>query len=591
MATTNEKQKVTKPNSYVTTTSEEARMEQSEQLRYFLATAPTSLTGESSIKRHPAGDAGHIACVLWHNLFHITSRDIYRALHFRFETLGRMVVNEEQLESEVFAALGHLRIGPDAILEESGSEFLQFLHENGCVLSTRKQKVYFWFSVPHDQIFVDILGRELQREQRGEQTLTVAMAEPALSISAEGPDGASLRDLRSSLLGDEAMMSATQTNDVAPLDNYNDTRGDEGDGAQEEGDQALKMLESPLEELAEVTPPAVASDLGSRVWARWDKMASIEHPKLPFFHHPHSHQPHSQPHQRAWSLDPTQSWDDDGCSMVDAMQMHESTPPPSQPQQHAQSTPPSTLSTPHLFLARNGGRRRAHTVSEPPSTAEENSAASSKLATRTPTKTRPYSRPTSSEPDESRPFVCPFPGCQRPFKRLQHWKRHIRSSHSNIRPYECTLCGKSFTRSDSLTVHKRTHLRQMERQQQQLQQQQWRLQQQAQHSVVGFHPLQTLRRRSMSLGANFEQYRPNVPVGAVAPMAPPMPPMENHGGEFAQDLMGARSMLAMPPPANYFTMPQYPMPYSLPGSIAGTPSNEEGQWLENTAAITSYSNM
>ena len=51
---------------------------------------------------------------------------------------------------------------------------------------------------------------------------------------------------------------------------------------------------------------------------------------------------------------------------------------------------------------------------------------------------------------------CPIPMCGRLFKRLEHLKRHVRT-HTQERPYICTLCNKAFSRSDNLAQHRRTH--------------------------------------------------------------------------------------------------------------------------------------
>ncbi|ODQ57848.1 hypothetical protein WICANDRAFT_34630, partial [Wickerhamomyces anomalus NRRL Y-366-8] len=51
--------------------------------------------------------------------------------------------------------------------------------------------------------------------------------------------------------------------------------------------------------------------------------------------------------------------------------------------------------------------------------------------------------------------LCNFPGCAKSFKRKDYLQRHS-STHSNIRPFNCTICKCSFTRKDLLDKHTRS---------------------------------------------------------------------------------------------------------------------------------------
>ncbi|ODV93672.1 hypothetical protein PACTADRAFT_82182 [Pachysolen tannophilus NRRL Y-2460] len=51
--------------------------------------------------------------------------------------------------------------------------------------------------------------------------------------------------------------------------------------------------------------------------------------------------------------------------------------------------------------------------------------------------------------------------CTGSFRRLEHLKRHVRSCHTDIRPYGCHLCEKKFARSDNLSQHIKVHERAM----------------------------------------------------------------------------------------------------------------------------------
>ncbi|KAK6459419.1 uncharacterized protein RJT20DRAFT_132553 [Scheffersomyces xylosifermentans] len=63
----------------------------------------------------------------------------------------------------------------------------------------------------------------------------------------------------------------------------------------------------------------------------------------------------------------------------------------------------------------------------------------------------------SITPNSNGAFSCSE--CDKQFKRSEHLKRHIRSVHSNIRPFHCKYCEKKFSRSDNLAQHLKTHYR------------------------------------------------------------------------------------------------------------------------------------
>jgi transcription factor STE12 len=59
---------------------------------------------------------------------------------------------------------------------------LDFLYKNNCIRTQKKQKVFYWYSVPHDRLFLDALERDLKREKMNQEATTMAVAEPALSF-------------------------------------------------------------------------------------------------------------------------------------------------------------------------------------------------------------------------------------------------------------------------------------------------------------------------------------------------------------------------------------------------------------------------
>jgi len=116
------------------------------------------------------------------NLFHVTGTDIVRSLTYRFYAFGRPVTNTKKFEEGIFSDLRNLKPGTDATLEEPKSEFLDLLYKNNCIRTQKKQKVFYWFSVPHDRLFLDALERDLKREKMGQEPTTRATSEPALSF-------------------------------------------------------------------------------------------------------------------------------------------------------------------------------------------------------------------------------------------------------------------------------------------------------------------------------------------------------------------------------------------------------------------------
>ncbi|KKY21084.1 putative transcription factor stea [Phaeomoniella chlamydospora] len=157
-------------------------LQQVDNLKYFLISAPVDWTPDQFIRRFLLPTGEYVSCVLWNNLFHISGTDIVRCLAFRFQAFGRPVKNSKKFEEGIFSDLRNLKSGTDASLEEPKSPFLDFLYKNNCIRTQKKQKVFYWYSVPHDRLFLDALERDLKREKMGQEATTMAVAEPALSF-------------------------------------------------------------------------------------------------------------------------------------------------------------------------------------------------------------------------------------------------------------------------------------------------------------------------------------------------------------------------------------------------------------------------
>jgi transcription factor STE12 len=157
-------------------------LQQVDNLKYFLISAPVDWSPDSLIRRFLLPTGEYVSCVLWNNLFHVSGTDIVRCLSFRFQAFGRPVKNPKKFEEGIFSDLRNLKSGTDASLEEPKSPFLDFLYKNNCIRTQKKQKVFYWYSVPHDRLFLDALERDLKREKMGQEATTKAVAEPALSF-------------------------------------------------------------------------------------------------------------------------------------------------------------------------------------------------------------------------------------------------------------------------------------------------------------------------------------------------------------------------------------------------------------------------
>ncbi|KAG0166726.1 homeodomain transcription factor ste12 [Apophysomyces sp. BC1034] len=162
-----------------------ARIAMIDDLKFFLATAANSWDHNQSARRFPLPSGENISCVLWNNSFFITGTDIVRTLTFRFHSFGRPVSNPKKFEEGIFSDLRNLKPGTDARLEEPKSELLDMLYKNNCIRTQKKQKVFYWYSVPHDRLFLDALERDLKREKMGMEPTSVAVAEPATSFSLD----------------------------------------------------------------------------------------------------------------------------------------------------------------------------------------------------------------------------------------------------------------------------------------------------------------------------------------------------------------------------------------------------------------------
>lgn len=134
------------------------------ELFHFLANSPKDFREGERIRKYQLKNGDYIHCILWNMHFYITGTDIVKILVWRFQNAGRHIASHKKFEEGVFSDLRNLKPGIDATLESPRSDFLEFLYKNGCIRTQKKQKVFFWYSVPHDALFCDALERDLRRE-------------------------------------------------------------------------------------------------------------------------------------------------------------------------------------------------------------------------------------------------------------------------------------------------------------------------------------------------------------------------------------------------------------------------------------------
>lgn len=154
-----------------------------EDLNFFLATAPANWQKNQVIRRYYLkNDEGFISCIFWNNLYFITGTDIVRCIAYKFHHFGREIIDRKKFEEGIFSDLRNLKNGTDAILEPPKSEFLNFLYKNNCLRTQKKQKVFFWFNVPHEKLMKDALERDTKKERAHQMPTTKASKEPSLSF-------------------------------------------------------------------------------------------------------------------------------------------------------------------------------------------------------------------------------------------------------------------------------------------------------------------------------------------------------------------------------------------------------------------------
>ncbi|KAG5352508.1 hypothetical protein C0989_001993 [Termitomyces sp. Mn162] len=501
--------------------SEQERLAQLDKLKFFLATAPsswdtagdgdqpnnaTSLNGQSlpnsypslpssnGLGMHHGGPDGqsqshpplnrfllpsgeHVSCVLWNGLYHITGTDIVRALVFRFEAFGRPVRNMKKFEEGVFSDLRNLKPGVDACLEEPKSQFLDLLFKFQCIRTQKKQKVFYWFSVPHDRLFLDALERDLKREKMGQEPTTVIVGEPAMSFTYDPKKSLyeqfskaqGVRDGEGEL--ETALRIFEESSRMNPSVPGEEQRNGDVSTA-EESDTSVSDADEMMADVERRNPPALqtiglgSSWLGGASTYKVRRKGAHKDEKrgrniLGDAHRKYENLSHSRERDNAFLGDQSVSAADMFYLQADgelpAADGHRKpnvgpyySAPAGQPQ--LQGTRLSTTGTGHQ-RTRSQDRYHRHTV---PLVAPPATTASTLTTGYTPSLAQQQDAHDGASMTKTKAFACPLFSCGRMFKRMEHLKRHLRT-HTMERPYACPQCNKKFSRSDNLNQHLRTH--------------------------------------------------------------------------------------------------------------------------------------
>lgn len=511
------------------TQQEQDNLAHLDRLKFFLATAPSrwsdaevsALDQEQSGTSFPIGhpqsnhpalnrfllpNHEYVSCVLWGGLYHITGTDIVRALVFRFEAFGRPVRNMKKFEEGVFSDLRNLKPGVDACLEEPKSPFLDLLFKYQCIRTQKKQKVFYWFSVPHDRLFLDALERDLKREKMGAEPTTVVVGEPAASFTYDHTR--SLYDQFSKAQGgvegegelEAAVRRADALKSGSPAEGQGDPEADGTDPAADSTDeQASRNGATAGSALRGPNNPffsAFSLFEGSPSYKQRRKKTTKSTRKTPL-----RDDQSTRPTDVTVGYGPSDS-DMSAADMFFAQARGEMSPAnPIEKEQErrikiAQETvakveamnasiPPLTQASyppqAHAAVSRSaavdedgiigvGGssedrprveRGYSHPMLPTNSYADfQQSSGATRSATLPTESCVPATDAVNGLHPSGMPktFVCPLFSCGRLFKRMEHLKRHLRT-HTMERPFQCNRCQKRFSRSDNLAQHTRIHLR------------------------------------------------------------------------------------------------------------------------------------
>ncbi|KAH8831129.1 STE like transcription factor-domain-containing protein [Flagelloscypha sp. PMI_526] len=419
-----------------------------------IAPGPATAVSHPALSRFLLPTQEYVSCVLWAGRYHVSGTDIVRALVFRFEAFGRPVVNHKKFEEGVFSDLRNLKPGVDASLEEPKSAFLDLLFKYQCVRTQKKQKVFFWFSVPHDRLFLDALERDLKREKAGMDPTTKTVGEPALSFTYD-----SKRSLYEQFIArkddnenpdtDPGMFRCPDFGSLSQCCAENPflTMLNLFEGASTYKQRRKKGAKSALlsairQDTENEQQQRGRTDLRGQHYTAYDSSVSRErdygsdfsdYDNPDYSASSNSSGPSTGDAPTAADMFIRQARGELGGNAGPGVGMGLGRFGDTFPYAHGES-----YGSPQRTRSYDGTHRAPYP--QPPFPLQPAQPAGASLPPAT----------------LGKAFICPLTSCGKFFKRMEHLKRHLRT-HTHERPYACPRCRKRFSRSDNLGQHLRTH--------------------------------------------------------------------------------------------------------------------------------------
>ncbi|KAJ7749611.1 STE12-like C2H2 type Zn-finger transcription factor [Mycena metata] len=346
------------------------------------------------------------------------------------------------------------------------SPFLDLLFKYQCIRTQKKQKVFYWFSVPHDRLFLDALERDLKREKMGLEPTTQIVGEPALSFVYDGKKS----------LYEQFVVSRGQSKD---------DEMDMGRDASPNGSRNASVSSHASRDEGAARPSATPF---YAMFSLFEGSPTYKRRRKKSGNKPSNLGPGEDEERRGRSAgryiagvpgaadEEMMAGQAAGMSAADMFikqargelgggagrgygygAPHHAPPPHHVQQLHHQDMMAAFQAQAAVQQQQQQGRPRSHEETMREAYAAQAQAASPGYAQTgfPPNAQAPYAPPGELK---TKAFICPLFSCGRLFKRMEHLRRHLRT-HTMERPFACPRCSKRFSRSDNLNQHVRTHVR------------------------------------------------------------------------------------------------------------------------------------